>query len=217
MTIRPFMMRQTGFTLIELLIALALSALISLALVVAFRLGIQFLEKGRGFYEDLQETLAVLAHARRTIEAVPAASLRGDATRLTLSKQGGGLICLTQDDGNITLASWKPAAPPANTPPPAMPVPTTGMKPEPKTADDSTPIEMKTTVLLDALTACQFEYLAASPPGGLTTTSTVPAADSPPPPYRWQADFRKGTLASVRLTLANRSMVLPPVVMTPGH
>jgi prepilin-type N-terminal cleavage/methylation domain-containing protein len=208
------MARQAGFTLIELLIALALSALISLALVVAFRLGVQFLERGRGFYGDLQETLAILSHVRRTVEATPRLNIHGDAELLTLAKQGGGLRCHAQDDGTIALESWALVA---KQPPPVMIARPVAQADEPITPPN--PDDITATPLLDKLSQCQFDYLVGQAAAGPTTAPPPAgkAAEAVPSSYSWQADYRKGTLAAIRLTLATTSLALPPVVLMPGR
>lgn len=87
MSFRP--RASAGFTLLELIIALTLAAAISIALVVAFRLGINYVDRGQSFYGSLQDMLSVTRLLRQELEPGKVSDFSGDAQSVTfVSRQG---------------------------------------------------------------------------------------------------------------------------------
>lgn len=220
-----------GFTLIELLIALMLAAAISIALVVAFRLGVGYLEQGRGYYSELQETLAVIGHLRRTVAKSPAGKLGGDDHTLRLSSGSQGFVC-TEDDagqwqlqtGNLPPDPKAKDAPQAATRPNAQPTAPTDAQTAPD--KDKTP-EKPLDTLLDSLDACRFEFLvakqqAAAGLSDIKPTATpgkradAPPADDPNASYAWQPALEQARAVAVRITLTTHHIAFPPIVLKPA-
>ncbi|WP_374354687.1 prepilin-type N-terminal cleavage/methylation domain-containing protein [Chitinimonas sp.] len=234
---------QHGFTLVELLIAMVLAATISLVLVVAFRLGVQFLERGRGFYGDVQENFAVVSLMRRTVAALPQAALVGDERQLLVAGSKKGMRCSETEQG-WTLESFAPAK---NAPPAAASAAPAGQRADGDKAPASEPEE--TTLLLSNLKECAFSYLLAqqdtpkdpAKPGGPQAAGSAPQPGPTPvnpavpgpgqtpggkdggaapqaSRYAWEEarEAGKGRLAAVRFTLASQHLALPPVVLRPN-
>ncbi len=220
---------ERGFTLMELMIALVLATAISAALVVAFRLGLQYVEKGQRFYTSLQESLAVVQLLRRELTPSSIGLLQGDETSVHLStgsavlgngRKGAAdilLRCVSAegDTGPLQLEQVPMQAPekPAAGKPPSTPLPD----------------EEKKTVLLDALQSCEFAYLvgdtpkqavspAAEPASANDKTTGQPTATEKKPEEQsktasWQSAWdQPGRPLALRIHIATREQALPPVV-----
>lgn len=192
-----------GFTLIELLIALVLSTAITLGLVVAFRLGLQYVEKGERFYASLQETLAVVNVLRRELHVEALTTLKGSAAGLSFFSRavpdGSGrdgsaeLLLRCQDDPEQGLRLEQlPMLLPQAGGEPSPPLGQPGPAGQPGGEKiDLVPDENQKTVLLTGLRRCEFAYLVrdgapdkkpaaeAAPPGAAQPAAAATAAATP--------------------------------------
>lgn len=228
---------QAGFTLIELMIALVLATAISAGLVVAFRLGLQYVERGQRFYSTLQESFAVTNLLRRELHTEALTSIRGDETSLQFTSKavpdGRGrpsardvmLRCVAGETQPVSLRLEQLPMLPAEKP-------EAGKEAPPREGD-----ETRKTVLLDRLTSCGFEFLvrepaenaakdgAAAPVAGTpppapgAPTPATPAPSEPPPPSKaaWQNGWDKaGKPLALRLRFSTEDYSLPPIVFPLG-
>lgn len=226
--------RATGFTLIELLIALVLATAISVALVIAFRIGLQYVERGQRFYTTVQENFAVVNLLRQQLAVEMVENIRGDedtsvrfVTRSKLGSVSRGrtstlmLRCSADEavDGNFRLEEL-----------PIVPLTDTEAD---RTAQRVGPAEDQKTVLLDGLIDCGFAYLVKESdnkpdngPGGAvgtpppkpaqpaaTSTSSATAATPQDTAATWTAAWPKSSKPlAMRLHVASREQELPPIV-----
>lgn len=219
--------------MIELLIALVLATAISVALVIAFRIGLQYVERGQRFYSTVQENFAVVNLLRQQLAVEMLENLRGDddasirfVTRSKLGSVTRGrtstlmLRCSADDEaaGNFRLEQL-----------PILPV--TDSEAD-KAAQRVAPAEDQKTVLLDGLIDCGFAYLVkesdtkaegapgvvpppkpAQPAAGTAPASTASTPAPQDTAASWTASWPKSSKPlAIRLHVATREQELPPIV-----
>ncbi|MFC4161833.1 PulJ/GspJ family protein [Chitinimonas lacunae] len=209
MPVRP--RASAGFTLLELIIALTLAAAISVALVVAFRLGIRYVDRGQAFYASLQDMLAVTRLLRVELEPGKISDFSGDALSVTfVSRHGveaGGfadrpaeivLRCVEEDTGAESPTyrleqSWQSPRPSRGDAEKAAastggqaPGELEGPKKEEDVEAEPAVIEPEQLeVLMRGLRQCDFSYLTVEEPEPAKNGGQTPspaAAMAPPAP-----------------------------------
>lgn len=229
--------QAAGFTLIELLIALVLATAISVALVIAFRIGLQYVERGQHFYSTVQENFAVVNLLRQQLAAEMLENLRGDEDTsirfVTKSKLGS----VTRGRTSTLMLRCSPDEEVAGyfrlEQLPILPVTDTEAD---KAAQRVAPAEDQKTVLLDGLIDCGFAYLAkesdaktdnapapagaaaapakaAQPATGTGTSTASATAAAQDTAASWTASWpRSSKPLAMRLHVATREQELPPIV-----
>jgi len=195
------MVNARGFTLIEMMIALFIAALISIALSVVFRLGMNFLTRSRGYYSNLQESLAVVGYLRRSVSHIALDKVVGDDGIVLLlpgSKpdgSGSGFRCRASNDARWALESItvqsKNAKDAAAKAAPALPA-APGTQAPVTSTDSAKPVEQavlptaeqlqqaQSHVLLDGLETCTFEYLLGKPDPANTAQAQAQSGTNAP-------------------------------------
>jgi prepilin-type N-terminal cleavage/methylation domain-containing protein len=233
------MVNAKGFTLIEMMIALFIAALISIALSVVFRLGMNFLARSRSYYSNLQESLAVVGYLRRSVSHAALEKVLGDGAIVLLQAgskpdgSGSGLVCRDSGDAHWSLASFTvqakdskdstanapqalPVAPGAQTQ--AIPDGQQGTTAEQAVLPTAEQLQQaQTHILLTGLDTCSFEYLLskADPAGQPLPASSASVNAAPPSSYAWLDARTKGKLAAIRISLATADAAFPPIVLAP--
>lgn len=181
---------QRGFTLLEVLIALSLAAVISVALAMAMRLGLRFMERSHAFYEDLQDTQIVIGLLTRELAKSTGSKIDGDSSNVLLVDQKLAYRC-RESAGELTLERY----------------------PIPDTKPNEEPV-IEAEALLEHLKRCQFGFLVGSNEASQSSDTQPAAAEQKR--ASWQdAVPEKAMVLAIRLTLTGREQEWPPLVMLP--
>ncbi|WP_331488585.1 prepilin-type N-terminal cleavage/methylation domain-containing protein [Parachitinimonas caeni] len=230
---------QAGFTLMELLIAITLAAAVSAGVVAAFRMGIQFLERGQATFRQQQQALAIVHLLRHqfdpaSISKLETGSLRFGATSKTpaqsLAMEGAALIQLDchEDEASGEWTLSQTTSVPSSGKSEAEPRLESELKQAKEEAVAEQEDEASTETLLEGLRVCNFSYLVKDAPAkpdpsrvGATPAVTPPALNETGKgekvlvKTKWVDEPGEGEVpVAMRLRLAASEHELPPLIFS---